>query len=97
MEKQVFLSFDEILDKGRYYDVADFLFDLEREKKKIGEKANGDLQISIIAKLSKEACSWVVLKFFRLPEEERKEFEELWTYLFNGFLRTTGYEMVKRN
>jgi hypothetical protein len=90
MEKQIFLSLDEIIEKGKYYDVADFLFELERKKE------DEDFRLKIIKKLPEDVLLWALLKFFKLSKDEKESLEQLYRNILDNLIGRKGFRIVQQ-
>jgi hypothetical protein len=82
MEKQLFISIEEILESRIYGGISDLLFDLQKERKHLKVSASryneiNDLQNGILKELSFEKLVWIIVRFSRLRKEEVKEFSAL--------------------
>jgi len=82
MEKQLFISIEEILESRIYDRISDLLFDLQKERKhlKVSDiryNEINDLQNGILKELSFEKLVWIIVRFSRLRKEEVKEFSAL--------------------
>jgi hypothetical protein len=82
MEKQLFISIEEMLESRIYDGISDLLFDLQRERKHFKVSDNryneiNDLQNGILKELSFEKLVWIIVRFSRLRKEEVKEFSAL--------------------